>query len=339
MIEVFSEGTLTGVNTLDSYYQGNNYSYLTCPIIEGTDLLNKNNTWTGTNSFTAGTTVPTLTFPNSTTNAVNASYLTTNYASLTTANTLSGINTFSTSPLNTESPVLPTTENSTKIPNTQWVKSLGYLTSTLASTTYASLTGANTLSGINTFSTQPTMTATLLGTDNSTNISTTKWVKDLAYLTIASASSTYLTTALGVALAGAQSITGLKSFTSPIGLGSVPTLSTQLGFKYNTAVTFGVATASPYTIASISILTAGIYIFTIQLQTAYTGTPTNIQFELTGTNAPLSNFGRTDITTSNFGSAGTVIVTCTVSSYTIKLTYAGVSLSNVFANMSAVRIA
>ena len=61
VIEVFSIGTGTGgVNTLNSYYQGNNYSYLTCPIIEGTDLLNKNNTWTGTNTFSADLTAKTL---------------------------------------------------------------------------------------------------------------------------------------------------------------------------------------------------------------------------------------------------------------------------------------
>ena len=55
VIELKTLGVGTGgVNTLNSYYQDNYYSYLSCPIIEGTDLLNKNNSWTGTNSFTAG---------------------------------------------------------------------------------------------------------------------------------------------------------------------------------------------------------------------------------------------------------------------------------------------
>ena len=53
VIEVKSLGVGTGVNTLNSYYQDTYYSYLSCPIIEGTDLLNKNNTWTGSNSFLA----------------------------------------------------------------------------------------------------------------------------------------------------------------------------------------------------------------------------------------------------------------------------------------------
>jgi hypothetical protein len=94
VIEVYSIGTGTGVNTLNSYYQDTNYSYLSCPIIEGTDLLNKNNSWTGTNSFTLATTVPTLTFPSNETKAVNSAYLTSNYVPNSTPTQIAGIKTF-----------------------------------------------------------------------------------------------------------------------------------------------------------------------------------------------------------------------------------------------------
>lgn len=95
VIDVFSVGVGTGgVNTLNSYYQENYYSYLSCPIIEGTDLLNKANTWTGTNSFTAATTVPTLTFPSNETKAVNSAYLTTNYVPNSTNTPINGTKTF-----------------------------------------------------------------------------------------------------------------------------------------------------------------------------------------------------------------------------------------------------
>jgi hypothetical protein len=96
VIEVFSLGAVTGgVNTLDSYYQGNYYSYLTCPIIEGTDLLNKNNSWTGTNGFGSTVTVPTLTFPSNTSNPVNSAYLTTNYVPNSSNTNIAGTKTFS----------------------------------------------------------------------------------------------------------------------------------------------------------------------------------------------------------------------------------------------------
>ena len=134
------------------------------------------------------------------------------------------------------------------------------------------------------------------------------------------------------------SLVGPVSLSKPLILGSAPSASTLLGFLYSSSVNNIASSASPWTILSIPILTAGIYIFALEIQSTY-GPIAQFQMELTGINVPQSNFGKSELLLGSvLTSSGTVIVNCTASTYTMKITYSA-TLSSVFANMNAVRIA
>jgi hypothetical protein len=94
VIEVWSVGVGTGSHTFNSYYQGSNYSYITCPLLTGQNLLNQNNAWTGTNSFSQPVSVQNTTYPNNSTTVPNTAYLT-NYVNVSDTQTIGGIKTFS----------------------------------------------------------------------------------------------------------------------------------------------------------------------------------------------------------------------------------------------------
>jgi len=133
-------------------------------------------------------------------------------------------------------------------------------------------------------------------------------------------------------------LNGPLTLSKPLNLGSGPTLSSQLGFMYSASVNNIAASASPWNVLNIAIAVPGIYIFALELQATY-GAIAQFQIELTGTNVPQSNFGKSDlILGSVLTSAGTVIVNCSASTYYMKATFSA-SLSNVFANVNAVRIA
>jgi len=57
IVNIFSLGTGTDVgHTLDSQFQNTTYSYITTPLVSGSNFLSLNNTFTGSNSFTNATT-------------------------------------------------------------------------------------------------------------------------------------------------------------------------------------------------------------------------------------------------------------------------------------------
>ncbi len=94
LIEIHSLGTeMGGGPTLDSDYQNVAYSYITTPLVSGSNFLSLNNVFTGSNSFTNTITIPITSFP-VTTGAVNGTYLTTNYVDRSTAQTIGGAKTF-----------------------------------------------------------------------------------------------------------------------------------------------------------------------------------------------------------------------------------------------------
>jgi len=94
-IEIYSLGTGTGVgHTLDSQFQAGTYSYVTTPLVSGSNFLSLNNVFTGSNSFTNAITMPTMAYPNNTTNGANTAYLTANYVNNSATQTIGGAKTF-----------------------------------------------------------------------------------------------------------------------------------------------------------------------------------------------------------------------------------------------------
>ena len=76
LLQIYNIGTNTGPHTLNSYYQGENSSYFTGPLLTNANLLTSNNTWIGTNSFsdiTLGQNKRINFFSNNTANPVDSS--------------------------------------------------------------------------------------------------------------------------------------------------------------------------------------------------------------------------------------------------------------------------
>ena len=95
-IEVFSVGANNhAIDNIYSYYQDDYFSYLTCPLLTGANLLNLNNVWSGSNSFTNALTAPTQTFPSNSTNVATTAYLTSNYVNNSATQSIAGSKTFS----------------------------------------------------------------------------------------------------------------------------------------------------------------------------------------------------------------------------------------------------
>ena len=96
VISVFSLGIGNNVGEfLDSHFQDDSYSYITTPLISGSNFLSSNNVFTGVNSFTNALTAPTILFPSATTNVANTTFVTNNFVDLTTTQTILGTKTFS----------------------------------------------------------------------------------------------------------------------------------------------------------------------------------------------------------------------------------------------------
>jgi len=183
IVNIYAKGTgaTNPSNTLTSSYEGNTYSYITTPLVSGSNFLSLNNTFTGSNSFsqtitntatmpvgsTSSTLLGTMAWVQTAiTNALTL-YLTQAsaillYASLTSANVFSGTNSFTNS-ITYGGTTLSNAENSSKIPPTSWVKSvlgsyatltdlLAYLTIATASTTYVPNSGNTPVAGTKTFS-------------------------------------------------------------------------------------------------------------------------------------------------------------------------------------------
>jgi hypothetical protein len=219
IIDIYAKGIgpTNPSNTLTSSYEGNTYSYITTPLVSGSNFLSLNNTFTGSNSFTQLVTMSGTMPAVTTTSDSSAPSIT--FVSDCIANRLI--------------PYLTTaTAASTYL--TQANAALTYLTLALASTTYLTIATA-----ASTYLTIATAASTYLTIATAASTYLTQANAATTYLTIANAASTYLTQALGVALAGTQTITGAKSFSSAIGLSytTLPTFtSTQIGYTLNIAV-------------------------------------------------------------------------------------------------------
>ena len=125
------------------------------------------------------------------------------FADLASAQTVAGIKTFSASPV---VPTVTSSDDSTKVASTAFVKAQSYLTTTAAGTTYAPLasptfTGTVTIpSGASISGFAPLASPTFTGTPaaptaavdtNTTQVATTAYVIGQSYLTTGTASSTY----------------------------------------------------------------------------------------------------------------------------------------------------
>ena len=65
IVNVFTEGTgTTALATIESFYQSLQYSYITTPLVSGSNFLSLNNTFTGINSFTNSITYGGTILPN-----------------------------------------------------------------------------------------------------------------------------------------------------------------------------------------------------------------------------------------------------------------------------------
>jgi hypothetical protein len=93
------------------------------------------------------------------------------YCNLSNDQTIGGVKTFSVIPKITAT--ILTNDNSTNIATTQFVKSA----ITEASSAYCNLSNDQTIEGVKTFSAIPKITATILTSDDSDNIATTRFVK------------------------------------------------------------------------------------------------------------------------------------------------------------------
>ena len=179
IVDIYATGNLTNVlNSLESSYLGNTYSYLTTPLVSGSNFLSLNNVFTGTNSFTA----------QSTSSAPNIAAL----------------------------------DSSQKIPPTSWVSTY-FLTIATAASTYlttalgVTLAGTQTITGDKTFTPNITLNGPMpvVTTTSSTIAPTITFVSSC----IANRLVPYLPTALGVTLANTQTITGNKTFDDGLTLG------------------------------------------------------------------------------------------------------------------------
>ena len=109
------------------------------------------------------------------------------------------------------------------------------------------------------------------------------------------------------------------TFSSPLTLGSLPGNAGQLGYTYTIGITQAVA-INGSTYASITIGTAGTYIFTFGLSQTVT-TLGNINYvTISGSGAVSSNFGAATVTSGPTGQLsfqGSSIFECTASTYNL----------------------
>ena len=126
----------------------------------------------------------------------------------------------------------------------------------------------------------------------------------------------------------------------PITLGTAPTGSTgiasgsaapYLGIFYSPVIsTTLVATNTAQT--SIAIGTPGIYLFTFSIQLAYSTIPTTFYVTLSGANIVNNTaYGYSIINTGNLSSQGSLVISCTASTYNLLVNYSagtGMSVNN-----------
>ena len=112
------------------------------------------------------------------------------------------------------------------------------------------------------------------------------------------------------------------TFSSPLTLGSLPGNAGQLGYTYTTGITQAVAiNGSAY--ASITIGTAGVYLFTFGVSQVVTSLGTINYVTIGGTGSITSNFGYSFVSYGVLGSAaeisfnGAVSFQCTASTYSL----------------------
>ena len=128
------------------------------------------------------------------------------------------------------------------------------------------------------------------------------------------------------------------SITSPLTLGAAPSDTTQLGGKITG--TINTYAASPFNVASLTITTAGVYIFTFYIELTISATPTSAWINMTGTNMKSSDFGFSYINTANVCFNGSQVISATASGYSLTLQYnngTGINTNNCF--FTATRIA
>lgn len=144
-----------------------------------------------------------------------------------------------------------------------------------------------------------------------------------------------------VAVAAASSpinLNGNVTLIRPLTLGSAPSDTTQLGGKITG--TINTYAASPFNVASLTITTAGVYIFTFYIELTISATPTSAWINMTGTNMKSSDFGFSYINTANVCFNGSQVISATASGYSLTLQYnngTGLNTNNCF--FTATRIA
>jgi hypothetical protein len=144
----------------------------------------------------------------------------------------------------------------------------------------------------------------------------------------------------GNALTTAVTIQKPLTLSNPLKLGTTPTLSTELGNTTNGTINaFG---TSGYTSATLTIGTAGVYLFIFTIQfTGSSGSPSFCNSVLSGAGVKSTQYGYSTINATGVTTSGTQIVTATATGYTITSTFAasitGVNSTNSY--FTATRIA
>jgi len=97
----------------------------------------------------------------------------------------------------------------------------------------------------------------------------------------------------------------------------------MLGYFYNPTISTTLV-ASGNAQSSITIQTAGYYLFTYNLLLSSTGSlPTEFYTSLNGTNAPTSAVGFTYVNSINRSNNSTAVINCTASTYSLMVSYTG----------------
>ena len=284
------------------------------------DLLNINNTWTGINSFTNATTVPNLVFPLNTTNAVNSSYLTSNYVNIATAQSISGQKTFSSNIL--ASGIGGTTPGagfafcgSTTSGNIAMCGLSSGGTVTLANG--GSKTGAISIGSGNSNSNALNLSngATYSGSVNivtgattggTINLATGTGVTQTTDVNISTGSTTGAVT-IGNS-ANTTTINSNLTLAKPITLGSAPTSSSQLGYVAGGNFNSSTLTASPYAFPLSFQLPIGTFLFVFNAQIKYTSGTWNSNFAApySGLTSGALTTNLTDSTSGNIGATSLI---------------------------------
>jgi hypothetical protein len=141
------------------------------------------------------------------------------------------------------------------------------------------------------------------------------------------------------ALTTAVSIQKQLTLSNPLILGSAPTLSTELG--NTTTGTINAFGTSGYTSATLTIVTAGVYMFNFAFQFTGSGSPSFCNSVLSGSGVKSTPYGYSTINTTNVISEGTQIVIATATVYNITSVFGsavtGVNATNSY--FTATRIA